>query len=97
MASVITQGFDDYDTIYGRFKLLDNFEGLLTRPIIADELEKKHIVLLEMYKQDLKQVQSIFLEGKQLVDNMHENAPIFLNMPPIAGALTWCKSLRDRI
>jgi dynein heavy chain len=97
LASVITQGFDDYDTIYGRFKLLDNFEGLLTRPIIADELEKKHIVLLEMYKQDLKQVQSIFLEGKQLVDNMHENAPIFLNMPPIAGALTWCKSLRDRI
>jgi len=28
---------------------------------------------------------------------MHENAPIFLNMPPIAGALTWCKSLKDRI
>lgn len=97
LASVITQGFDDYDTIYGRFKLLDNFEGLLTRPIIADELEKKHIVLLEMYKQDLKQVQSIFLEGKQFVDSMHENAPLFLNMPPIAGALTWCKSLRDRI
>ena len=34
LASVITQGFDDYDTIYGRFKLLDNFEGLLNRPII---------------------------------------------------------------
>lgn len=34
LASVITQGFDDYDTIYGRLKLLDNFEGLLNRPII---------------------------------------------------------------
>jgi dynein heavy chain len=34
LASVITQGFDDYDTINGRFKLLDNFEGLLNRPII---------------------------------------------------------------
>jgi dynein heavy chain len=54
LASVITQGFDDNDTINGKFKLLDNFEGLLTRPIIQDELEKKHIVLLEMYKQDLK-------------------------------------------
>jgi dynein heavy chain len=54
LASVITQGFDDNDTIYGRFKLLDNFEGLLNRPLIQDELEKKHIVLLEMYKQDLK-------------------------------------------
>ncbi len=27
LASVITQGFDDCDTIYGRFKLLDSFEG----------------------------------------------------------------------
>lgn len=34
LASVITQGFDDYDTLHGRFKLLDSFEGLLTRPII---------------------------------------------------------------
>ena len=34
LASVITQGFDDCDTIHGRFKLLDSFEGLLTRPII---------------------------------------------------------------
>jgi len=37
------------------------------------------------------------LEGKVLVDKQHENAPLFKNMPPIAGALTWCKSLRDRI
>jgi len=34
LASVITQGFDDCDTINGRFKLLDSFEGLLNRPII---------------------------------------------------------------
>ena len=82
LASVITQGFDDCDTIYGRFKLLDSFEGLLTRPIIEDELEKKHIVLLENYKHDLKIVQTIFLEGKSLVDNLEEKAPIFNNMPP---------------
>lgn len=50
LASVITQGFDDCDTIHGRFKLLDSFEGLLNRPIIQDELEKKHIVLLDFYK-----------------------------------------------
>jgi dynein heavy chain len=34
LASVLTQGFDDSDTIAGKFKLLDSFEGLLTRPII---------------------------------------------------------------
>lgn len=97
LASIITQGFDDMDTIYGRFKLLDSFEGLLTRPIIQDELEKKHIVLLESYKSDLKTVQSIFLEGKVLVDNLDPTAPIFNNMPPIAGALTWCHGLQERI
>lgn len=97
LASVITQGFDDQDTIYGRFKLLDSFEGLLIRPIIQDELEKKHIVLLESYKSDLKIVQQIFLEGKVLVDTLDEKAPIFNNLPPIAGALTWCYGLQERI
>ena len=43
LASVLTQGFDDQDTIIGKFKLLESFEGLLNRPIIQDELEKKHI------------------------------------------------------
>ena len=50
LASVLTQGFDDNDTIIGKFKLLESFEGLLNRPIIQDELEKKHIILLELYK-----------------------------------------------
>jgi dynein heavy chain len=50
LASILTQGFDDCDTIIGKFKLLDSFEGLLNRPNIQDELEKKHIILLELYK-----------------------------------------------
>lgn len=97
LASVITQGFDDNDTISGKYKLLDCFEGILNRPIIQDELEKKHAVLLEMYKQDLKTVQAIFLEGKALIDKNDDRAPIFMNYPPIAGTLTWCKGLKDRI
>lgn len=34
LASILTQSFDDSDTIIGKFKLLDSFEGLLNRPII---------------------------------------------------------------
>lgn len=97
LASVITQGFDDNDTIMGKFKLLDCFEGILNRAIIQDELEKKHAVLLDMYKQDLKNVQTIFLEGKILIDKNDEKSPIYNNYPPVAGTLTWCKSLKDRI
>lgn len=56
LASVLTQSFDDCDTIVGKFKLLDAFEGLLNRPIIQDELERKQVTLLELYKEDLKVV-----------------------------------------
>jgi dynein heavy chain len=97
LASVLTQGFDDCDTIIGKFKLLDSFDGLLNRPIIQDELEKKHITLLELYKQDLKTVGAIFMEGKALVDKQDERAPISNNMPPITGALNWTAGLLERI
>lgn len=97
LAAVLTQSFDDCDTLIGKFKLLESFEGLLTRPIIMDELERKQIILLELYKADLKKVNQIFQEGKELIDNKDENAPISSNMPPIAGALNWTNGLRGRI
>jgi len=97
LASILTQGFDDSDTIIGKFKLLDSFEGLLSRTIIQDELERKHITLLDLYKQDLKIVSTIFIEGKILVDKQDEKAPISNNLPPIAGSLNWTKGLLERI
>jgi hypothetical protein len=34
----------------------------------------------------------------QAIFNLHKDAPLIAsNLPPIAGSLTWCKSLRDRI
>ena len=97
LASVLTQSFDDCDTLVGKFKLLESFEGLLTREIIQDELEKKQITLLELYKQDLKIVNQVFQEGRVLVDRLDENSPISSNMPPIAGAISWTNGLLDRI
>jgi len=97
LASVLTQSFDDCDTLVGKFKLLESFEGLLTREIILDELEKKQITLLELYKQDLKVVSQIFQEGKSLVDRLDDNSPISSNMPPIAGSISWTNGLLDRI
>ena len=82
--------FDDCSTVYGRFKLLDSFEGLLERPIIQDELEKKYVALVQGYGSDLKTVQELFLANRY-------NCIIGSNLPPIAGALTWCRGLSDRI
>ena len=97
LASVLSQSFDDSDTIIGKFKLLESFEGLLSRAIIQDELEKKQINLLELYKNDLKTVAQIFQDGKVLIEKNDENGPISLNMPPIAGAISWTSGLYERV
>ena len=90
LGAVVSLAFDDCATVYGRFKLLDSFEGLLERPIIQDELEKKYVSLVQSYGQDLKTVQELFLQYR-------DSCPIAWNLPPIAGALTWCRGLVERI
>ncbi|GMH57655.1 hypothetical protein TL16_g02438 [Triparma laevis f. inornata] len=90
LGSVITQGFDDCSTVTGRFKLLDSFDSLVLRPVIADDLEKKHGALISSYAEDVTQVLQIFIENKN-------SPPIGNNLPPIAGALTWCRGLLERV
>lgn len=90
LASVLTQSFDDTPTILGRFKLLDSFEGLLERPLVRDELERKHQDLLASYLADLTLVQTMFADHR-------ERPPIAVNLPPIAGSLSWCRGLLQRI
>ena len=46
--------------------------------------------LVQSYGADLKTVQELFLLNR-------DNPPISWNLPPIAGALTWCRGLVDRI
>lgn len=90
LASVLLQGFEDASTVIGRFRLLESFDSLLTRPIVADALEKKHAALIESIHVDIGEVQKIFNENCT-------NPRIANNLPKISGALTWCKALRDRI
>uniref|UniRef100_K3X576 AAA+ ATPase domain-containing protein n=1 Tax=Globisporangium ultimum (strain ATCC 200006 / CBS 805.95 / DAOM BR144) TaxID=431595 RepID=K3X576_GLOUD len=90
LASVINQAFDDAKTITGRFKCLDCFEDLLDRAIIKNELERKHMTLITSYANDLHVVQQIFIESR-------EHPPIPSNLPPFAGAVTWCRGLAERI
>ena len=66
---------------------MDAFDGLLERPIIQDELEKKHVTLIQAYSKDLKIVQELFLLHR-------ENPPIANNLPPIAGGIGWCRGLQ---
>jgi len=90
LASIIIQGFDDCGDIINQFRLLDSFDVLLLRPLIADEMEKKYVELLTGYQLNLTAVQKLFMESR--------SAPnIASNLPPIAGALYWSRGLLERI
>ena len=69
--SVITQTFDENDTILGKFKVLANFVSILERPYIVVELEK-NINLLELFKEEFRVVHDLFGVGKKQIENKEE-------------------------
>jgi dynein heavy chain len=46
LGAVVSLAFDDCSTVYGRFKLLDSFEGLLERQIIQVSKLRRQAFLL---------------------------------------------------
>ena len=84
------QAFDDCTTIASIFKLLDSFEGLLDRGVIATDLERKHLDLVRNYGQDLKEVADTFRETK-------DSPPLNKNAAPHSGRVTWVRGLRERV
>ncbi|KAF4726241.1 hypothetical protein FOZ62_001950 [Perkinsus olseni] len=97
LGAVLGSGFDDLDTIPGRLKLFDAFEGLLERAILQDELERRFAALLGQYHEDLIEVQRLYLDNKMKICSATDDAPLFENMPPVAGAIYWARSLRSRV
>lgn len=90
LSSIISQGFEDSYTLSGKFKLLFGFEGLLNRPIINEEMKTEQSILLTNFSEDMKIINQIFIDNKN-------DPPIGNNLPPVAGALIWSRSLYDRI
>lgn len=85
LAAIIIQAFDDCTTLSMTFKLLDSFEGLLDREVIATDLEKKTDDLLKAYANDLSDVTDLF--------HAHKDKPIVAkNSAPHSGAVAWVSS-----
>lgn len=62
----------------------------MERNILKDEMDKKQGLLLADFAHDLDRVQQHF--------HAHKNNPrIDNNMPPVAGAVAWCRGLRNRL
>ena len=90
LGSVVAQGFDDCTTVYTSFKLLDSFDVMLQREVIMQDLEKKHVDLVQQFGTDLKTVLDLFR-------NLKDHPIIGRNMPPVAGSVMWVRGLKERI
>lgn len=59
LASVLTQAFDDCPTLRGRFRLLDCFSDLVHRPAIAEELQRKHALMVQDFALEVALVMQV--------------------------------------
>lgn len=89
-SAIIVQGFDDCPSVQSVFKLLDSFDMLIYRDGIRAQVERKYTQLFRMFSEDLDRAYKIFTQRR-------DSPPIFDNMPLVAGSLTWCRGLRERI
>ena len=101
LGGILNMGFDDCGTVFSAFKLIDSFGELLERDFIQSDLEAKHLSLIRWYGDDLKEVQELFssdqhksAQGKFFA---RDGPPLYMNMPPVSGALAWVQGLLQRM
>ena len=93
IGSAISSGLDDCLNIYSKFQLLDLFDSkLLERTTIKEDLESKHIDLIQSYSEDLKLVQNIFVRYRDCPPSETGR-----NLPPTTSSIVWCRGLIQRI
>jgi len=90
LGSLVSQGFETALTIPSPFKLLDTFDEVILREDRHTDLEKHFQRLLGQYLVELRFVEHEFYQ-------YHKDPPLYLNLPPLAGALWWSRGLADRL
>ncbi len=75
----------------GGFDMLEKFKDTaFLHDDFKTAMEKNRTSILSIYEEELKQIRLLFEEGRH-------SPPISKNKPPIAGAISWARSLMHRI
>ena len=74
----------------GAFELLNSFNDVDTRPRIRDEFEQKYADVLEQYRKELIDMETLFEANKH-------SPPVPKNMPPDSGGIAWARSIITRV
>lgn len=90
LAALVGAALDDSPTVLRTFKLLDSFEGVLDRDLVAADLERKKLALVAAFGADVREVGAVFAAGR--------GAPVLSkNAAPHSGAVAWVRALGARV
>lgn len=88
--SFIDQSFQTLRSAEGAFDMLHNFKNIRARDAINATMMKKFDEILSTFEKELDNISALFEDNKK-------DPPIFKSQPPVAGAISWSRSLFQRI
>ena len=88
--SFIDESFKSLRSAEGTFDMLHKFKNIHTRDAINTTMMKKFNEILKAFEKEVDEINELFEENNY-------NPPISKSQPPVAGAITWSRSLFQRI
>ncbi|CAK4084345.1 unnamed protein product [Aphanomyces euteiches] len=86
----INQSFESITSIEQSLNLLKQFQTILQRENLRNDLDSKFTVIFHNYGLDLTTVQELY-------EKYRHDPPIARNLPPVAGNILWSRHLLRRI
>ena len=86
----IDESFKSLRSAEGTFDMLHKFKNIHTRDAINTTMMKKFNEILKAFEKEVDEINELFEENRG-------SPPISKSQPPVAGAITWSKSLFQRI
>ena len=88
--SFIDESFQSLRSAEGAFDMLHNFKHIRSREAINATMMKKFSEILSTFEKEVDSINDIFEESKK-------RPPISKTQPPVAGSISWARSLFQRI
>ena len=88
--SFIDESFQNLRSAEGAFDMLQNFKHIRSRDAINATMMRKFSEILVTFEKEVEGINQLF------VDN-NERPPVAKGQPPVAGAISWARSLFQRI
>lgn len=88
--SFIDESFQSLRSAEGAFDMLHNFKQLRSRDAINATMMRKFSEILATFEKEVDTMNELFLESTT-------QPPVAKGQPPVAGAISWARSLFQRI